>query len=479
MAKVSTWSTTAASNNSTPPDGWPEGQAPSTVNDCAREMMAQIRTQFEDSGWFDWGSTHTFVSGTSFTVATDLTDRYHAGRRIRAVGATTGTIYGTIDSSSFASPDTTVTIRWDTGAQLKSETLTVSLSATRAKSTAEHDLDTRNYMENGALDVWQDSRSETGVTATNSRIADFLQFQLSTHGTWTVDRTTTAPTVAQAGRKLNYSLRALCTTADATVAAGAFVNIRYAIEGHDYQPLFQQPQTLSFWARSTTTGTYCISLRNAAADRSYVSTFAIDAADTWEKKSFTITAAHTGTWNHTNDVGVSVGIALAAGTDFHTTADAWQTGNFLATSAQTNLAATVNNNFFVADMRLCKGYDTSHVVHRPFSEVLSLAQRRFTKSFTYDTKPAQNIGLGTEIRTTANSVLLRAPVNFPSEMRAAPGITAYNPASAAPNWRNITASTNLAAAVSLISTRGFMLTEAAAANDTDDYGIHYSADARL
>ena len=48
MSKISTWSTTAASNNSTAPDGWPEGMPPSGVNNSAREMMAQIRDVWND-----------------------------------------------------------------------------------------------------------------------------------------------------------------------------------------------------------------------------------------------------------------------------------------------------------------------------------------------------------------------------------------------------------------------------------------------
>jgi hypothetical protein len=42
MSDVTSWSLTAASNNSSPPDGWPEAQAPSTINNCAREMMRAI-----------------------------------------------------------------------------------------------------------------------------------------------------------------------------------------------------------------------------------------------------------------------------------------------------------------------------------------------------------------------------------------------------------------------------------------------------
>lgn len=48
MSAVSTWSTTAASNNSSPPDGWPEGMAPAAINDCAREMMAAIKTWYDE-----------------------------------------------------------------------------------------------------------------------------------------------------------------------------------------------------------------------------------------------------------------------------------------------------------------------------------------------------------------------------------------------------------------------------------------------
>lgn len=135
MANISTWSTTAANNNSNPPDGWPENMAPSAVNDAAREMMASVRTWYEDAEWTNFGYTHTYASGTSFTIAgADYTTEYHVGRRLRAVGSSTGTIYGTITASSF-STNTTVTIAWDSGS-LSNETLTVSLAALSANNSA-------------------------------------------------------------------------------------------------------------------------------------------------------------------------------------------------------------------------------------------------------------------------------------------------------------------------------------------------------
>ena len=135
MTGIELYSKTAASNNSTPPNGWPEGQAPSTVNDCARQMMAAIRTWYEDSEWIKWGDTTVYASGTSFTIAgTDATGRYAANRRIRAVGSSTGTIYGAISSSSF-STNTTVNITWDSGS-LSNETLTISIAALNPTNTS-------------------------------------------------------------------------------------------------------------------------------------------------------------------------------------------------------------------------------------------------------------------------------------------------------------------------------------------------------
>lgn len=140
MSKVSTWSTTAASNNSTPPDGAPEGWAPSKVNDTIREMMAQIRSYANDAQWFEYGdgdgsATITYASATSFTIPTDVTAAWHAGRRVKATGSLTGTIYGTIASSSYSAPDTTITMTWDSGS-LSNESLTVWLGALSATNPA-------------------------------------------------------------------------------------------------------------------------------------------------------------------------------------------------------------------------------------------------------------------------------------------------------------------------------------------------------
>lgn len=110
------WSTTAANNATAATNiNWQEGQAPSTVNDSARQMMADLATWYQNGGeWLNLGDTPTYVSGTQFTVLGNLTARYSVGRRVRA-SVTAGTVYGTITASAYASV-TTVTLALDSGA---------------------------------------------------------------------------------------------------------------------------------------------------------------------------------------------------------------------------------------------------------------------------------------------------------------------------------------------------------------------------
>lgn len=115
MSNIKLWSTTPASNNSSPPQGAPEGMAPSTVNDIMRQQMSDHRTQWEEASWFDYGYTISYVAATQFKFgAADRTALAEVSRRVRAqVGA--GTIYGLITASSYSAPDTTVTVSWDSG----------------------------------------------------------------------------------------------------------------------------------------------------------------------------------------------------------------------------------------------------------------------------------------------------------------------------------------------------------------------------
>lgn len=120
MSLIAEWSTTADDNGTlgTYPEYWPEGQPPSSVNDCARLLMSTIRTQWNDAQWFNWGYTTSRVSGNSFTVVTaswntvNVADVFMTGGRIR-LHDDAATLYGTITTVSVSAASVQVTFTPD------------------------------------------------------------------------------------------------------------------------------------------------------------------------------------------------------------------------------------------------------------------------------------------------------------------------------------------------------------------------------
>ena len=128
MAGIKDYSTTNSNNTSLNGISVAEGMLPSNLNNAIRALMVNTREWFNDSQWVEYGDgdgayTAAYASGTSFTIAgVDVTAIYHAGRRIKLIASTPGTIFGTISSSSF-STNTTINITWDSGS-LSNETIT-------------------------------------------------------------------------------------------------------------------------------------------------------------------------------------------------------------------------------------------------------------------------------------------------------------------------------------------------------------------
>ena len=117
---ISNYSTTASNNTSINGINISEGMSPSDVNNSIRSQLADVRSGFNDKEWFllgDGDQTTTFnrASASSVTVASNITSTYHVGRRVKIIGSATGTIFGKIATSSFSSPNTTVTFTFDSG----------------------------------------------------------------------------------------------------------------------------------------------------------------------------------------------------------------------------------------------------------------------------------------------------------------------------------------------------------------------------
>ena len=121
MSGIKDYSTSAASNNAAPPNGAPEGQTPSSVNNVIRQVMADIRSFYESADYIDLGHTPTYASSVTFLISGDVTAYYTANRLIKCTDSST--LYGYVSTSAYSAPNTTVTVVLDSGS------LSASLSA--------------------------------------------------------------------------------------------------------------------------------------------------------------------------------------------------------------------------------------------------------------------------------------------------------------------------------------------------------------
>jgi hypothetical protein len=265
----------------------------------------------------------------------------------------------------------------------------------------------RNKIINGKMEIAQRGTTFGTSSLDGSYTLDRWVIGNSSTASLTVTSTTDVP----ASYEFRLSLQFVATTADTSIAAGDQAIIQQNIEGFNARDLVGRTFTLSFWVRSSVTGTYCVALRNSVFAFSYVLTYTINAVDTWEYKTVTVTSglpAPFGTWNSTNGVGLRVAWTLAAGSTFQTTAGAWQTGNFLGTSAQVNFLAAAANTFYLTGVQLEVGSVATPFEHRPYGMELALCQRYYQiNSAAFTSNVTSGIGYG-------------AWTSFPVQMRVAP-----------------------------------------------------------
>lgn len=309
---------------------------------------------------------------------------------------------------------------------IDSSTVTTTNLTVSNNFTPPNSLGFRNKIGNSMLRIWQRYTSAAAI-ASGGFISDMFLYSKSGAMVHTASRNTSVPTVADAGVLAQYSMLLDVTTADTSIAAGEFSTIQTVVEGHDWTELAQRNCTLSFWVKTTSTGTFCVSLRNSGTDRSYVAEYTVSAASTWEKKTVTVSSSPSaGTWDYTSGVGIYLDWILACGSNFLTTAGAWQTGNFQCTSSQVNFTSSTANDFYLALIQLEPGSVATPFENVAFADDIERVQRYYQKSYNLTTDVGQNVAVGAafKVRSGGNSV---ASVQLRTRMRTTPTITTYSP----------------------------------------------------
>jgi len=342
-----------------------------------------------------------WVSGTTYAVgANRFSPINFLTYRRKTAGA--GTTDPSLDSTNWALltglGDATLT-----GTQTFTGTKTFNniASATIGNLNGGQLAGLRNRIINGSMDVSQRGTSFPAVTGTYT-LDRFIVNNVS-------DGVVTAAQVADGPlNELLFSLRTTVTTADVSIAAGQVGRITQRIEGYNARELIGKTLTLSFWVRSSKTGTHCIALSNA---KSYVAEYAIGTANTWEKKTITISggAVAADTSERTSGTGLIVDFTYFCGSAFQTTANSWQIGQFFGTANQVNCLDTVGNIFAITGVQLEVGPVATPFEHRPYGMELALCQRYFQTGYSFNFVPASD---SANVNTRSLAVPMRATPTF-------------------------------------------------------------------
>jgi hypothetical protein len=167
-----------------------------------------------------------------------------------------------------------------------------------------------------------------------------------------------------------------------TVNAGDQYIIGQSIEGFNVADLGwgtanAKTVTLSFWVRSSLTGTFGGALRNSADNRSYPFTYTISAANTWEQKSITIAGDTSGTWLVTNGIGIKLFLGLGVGSTYNGTAGAWSGSLFTSATGATNVVSTNGATFYLTGCQLEVGTQATSFEYRQYGTELLLCYRYY------------------------------------------------------------------------------------------------------
>jgi hypothetical protein len=314
--------------------------------------------------------------------------------------------------------------------------MTVSISGTggvtfndsSVQNTAATGFGFKNRIINGAMVIDQrNAGASVSASGSTTYFTDRWSILENTDGTATGQQSTTAPT------GFSNSLLFTVTSADSSLTTTQQAIIRQPIEGFNtfdlgFGTATAQTVTLSFWVRSSVTGTFSGSLRNSASDRSYPFTYTISAANTFEQKTVTVAGDTSGTWiGATNGIGLEVIFSLGAGPDRSGTVNVWAAANLVAATGATNLMATDGATFYITGVQLEKGSTATSFDYRPYGTELALCQRYYYKTFPEDT----NSLLCTGYVNSATTALLSG--TYPATMRIAP--TALEQSGTASNYR--------------------------------------------
>jgi hypothetical protein len=279
----------------------------------------------------------------------------------------------------------------------------------------------KNRIINGAMTIDQRNAGASVTPAAGNYTLDRWNSSLTQSSKYTVQQN--AGSVTPPTGFTNYL--GVTSSSAYSVLTGDFFLINQWIEGFNTADLGwgtanAKTVTLSFWVRSSLTGTFGGSFTNSAQDRSYPFTYTINSANTWEQKTITVAGDTTGTWiGATNGKGMGVWFGLGAGSTFSGTAGAWAGAAYYSATGATSVVGTNGATFYITGVQLEVGSTATSFDYRPYGIELALCQRYFYLAGRGD-------GSGVQKQLCSggflSSVQPEGVLSFPVTMRTGPSL---------------------------------------------------------
>ena len=253
------------------------------------------------------------------------------------------------------------------------------------------------------------------------------------NGNTTVAQSTTAPS------GFSHSL-SQTVSSGGTPSSGQWQGVGQVIEAFNVTDLgwgtaTAQTVTLSFWVRSSVTGTYNVSLSNingvqnlaSTSTYHYITTYVINAANTWEYKTVTIAGPTGGSWNtYGTGNGISIWFDLGSGTNYNSSSpNTWESGTtFRTSSAASQVAGVTGSTWYLTGVQLEKGSTATPFDWRPVGTEMVLCQRYYQAPCGTSTSSIGQGGIATFYAVSVSEAF--STLQFPVAMRVAPTVTFYN-----------------------------------------------------
>ena len=384
-------------------------------------------------------NTHIFQAGVSNTLSISANSSVFTGNVTAGnVIASNVTVSGTITGNVIGNITGNVTGNIIGTTTLTNPTITGNTGSISSINT----FGFKNRIINGAMVIDQRASGASSTPSSSGTSYDSCDRWMSLHD---VGSKYSIQQVSDAPAGFNYSLK-LTSLSAYTLGTNEVFGVKQNIEGFNVADLGfgtanAKTVTISFWVKSSLTGTFGGSLQNNDYTRGYPFGYTISSANTWTQVSVTIPGDTSGGWLINNGIGFMVSFSIGSGPGRSNTANVWTGTQYtFAPTGAVSVVGTSSATWQITGVQLEVGTQATSFDYRDYGRELFMCQRYFCSSFQDGVAPYNYVsgsevtqGYYTGMVIVGSADIRTSAIFFPASMRTSPSITFYKTTNSSTN----------------------------------------------